>query len=779
MGDEDGDRGLATVVTPSSPELSPQSLEGELLAERYRILGVLGRGGMGTVYRVRDTALDEIVALKTLRRDWIGSPGALGRFRREVKLARRVTHPSVARTFDIGEHEGEPFLTMELIDGTSLAAELDGKRRISTSRVVAIAKAVTEGLAAAHDVGVVHRDLKPDNILLGRDGRVVITDFGIARVDTGDAHATAAGALVGTPAYMSPEQVQALAVDGRSDLYTLGLVLYEMLTGERPFEAGSLVALAAMRLIRPPPDPREKVASAPPELAELTLGLLAREPEARPTARQILDALARAADPARAAEPSRELPRPGPSAAPARTLAVFPLRTAGPPEDHWIGEGLTDDLFDSLCLVRELRMKARASVLPAEAPLDYARRLGVELVLEGSVRRVADQVRLVLRLTSVADAFQVWAERLECPLGELLAASDRAANAVAAAVGHSGPPREERRPIPPEALELYLRGREIEGRLAFNTAEHLPLVQQAYALAPDDPTIAAAYADALAYQVFEPDPAPDALTIARHAAERALELAPHLAEPWVGMARVRHNTNDTAGAARALRRALANGPSVAKAHDLAGRILTEIDRHDEARAFLERALALDPSLGFAVTDLIRIAAFAGDDERALSLLSGLVGEQSEFEVMAGTRLSLWLGRDVVETLPPGEGNEMDLMMGVTRAAVLDGRIPPDLRRAFEAVLAPRTELTRRSRLCFQILAELELRCGDEPAALAHVRQAVEVGLEDLAWLRRCPLLAPLHAAGALGRELAIVEARAAAIGAAWDAAIVPNTPTAA
>jgi serine/threonine-protein kinase len=214
-------------------DLHASGAEGSLLfAGRYEIKALLGEGAYGTVYRATDTALGEDVALKVLRRDMIDAPGTIDRFRNEVRLARRVTHPNVARMFDIGEWQGERFLTMEFVDGTTLSRvvgrEVPATHRLPLRRAVELLLPVCAGLAAAHAAGVIHHDLKPDNILVSESGRVVVTDFGIAGGFRCEQQGQVPRTPIGTPAYMSPEQVEAkVSCDGRSDLYQLGVMLFE------------------------------------------------------------------------------------------------------------------------------------------------------------------------------------------------------------------------------------------------------------------------------------------------------------------------------------------------------------------------------------------------------------------------------------------------------------------------------------------------------------------------------------------------------------------------
>jgi len=240
-GDDDTIAGTLPATTVDPTELP------EMVAGRYRIVRWLGGGGMGRVYEAIDSELGERVALKMLRAGL--SDDALERFRREVRLTRRIQHRNVARMFDIGEHAGDRFLTMELVDGASLARELG--RAMPWVQLAPLAIQLCEGLAAAHRVGVVHRDLKPDNILIERaTERAVITDFGVARSDD-DAMVTQAGSIVGTPRYMAPEQLAGHEVDARSDIFSLGVVLYELATGVRPWAGDNAIALAVAQATQP------------------------------------------------------------------------------------------------------------------------------------------------------------------------------------------------------------------------------------------------------------------------------------------------------------------------------------------------------------------------------------------------------------------------------------------------------------------------------------------------------------------------------------------------
>ena len=434
--------GLTPTVT--SVDVTRRFAPGTLVAGRYRVLGVAGVGGMGVVYRARDEELDVDTALKVLRPDLGGDPAVVERFRSELLLAREVSHKNVVRIHDIGEHEGLRFLTMRYVEGRSLSDVLEKDGRMSPERAVAIARQVASALEEAHRAGVIHRDLKPGNILLDADDTAYITDFGIAR-SLGRDGLTRAGAVIGTPDYLSPEQIAGDPVDGRTDLYALGIVLYEMLTGELPFRAGSQAEMLGSRLAGRARDVSETGVHAPAWLRAVVRKLLERSPARRyPDARALLDDLDRARAPRQGPRAlrvaaavaaaavvglgiwtaSRNRARPpaasatsrrGSAAAPVgarEAIAILPLSDeTAEPGLAWTSTGIPEMLAANLSETGELRILDSLRVLrnlhdlrltPGrydEAALkELADLWNVGRLVTGSVRRAGQRLRVDLRL---------------------------------------------------------------------------------------------------------------------------------------------------------------------------------------------------------------------------------------------------------------------------------------------------------------------------------------------------------------------------------------------
>ncbi|HEY1691299.1 MAG TPA: serine/threonine-protein kinase [Polyangiaceae bacterium] len=753
VGDEAGS-------TPSIPAGSTPLRH--VFANRYEILGLVGSGGMGTVYRARDRELDEVVALKLLRREVMDSPGILDRFRQEVKLARRVTHRNVARTYDIGESEGEKFLTMEFVEGEALAARIAREGPQSFDVVMDLAEGICAGLQAAHGAGVVHRDLKPDNVLLARDGRVVLTDFGIARALADAGRAATVGLALGTPAYMAPEQVEgATDLDERADVYALGAMLYELVTGQRAWQGDGIWAVASARLFKPPPDPRTKRPDLPPAAAEIIVRCMARRREDRfASVAEITRALSSMTMPARQPRPSS--PPPGATAleADAKAVAVLPFRNQGAPADEYLADGLSDDLIDALSMTAGLRVLARGAVARYRGEARDAREVGrdlrVQVVVDGSVRRAGDLLRVSTRVVSVADGFQLWAKRFDRPEKEILSVSDEAANAIAEALTlhRSAPMRAA--PTDPRALDLYLRARQMFRRGWRDAVlESLGLFQQALALAPDDPTILAGYARAeLRRFMFDTEThdAAESERKGRAAAERALAIAPRLPEARAALANLHWAMGDHVAAAREIRESLRVAPSSSDVNELCGRMLLEVGAPERAVAVLAAVAALDPSVDVAGTDLLRGRELLGDTSAFEGALAhDPEGEAASLHFFQLARLAIWRRDPVAARAVRARMGDRTFALRNEVLGLLEmaetGKAPPGVHQAL-AFWGQAVGRARRRPIFFrQLAAEVHAFLGQDADAVAAVTAADAIGLIDVTWADRCALFAGMRAAG--------------------------------
>ncbi|WP_437620514.1 protein kinase domain-containing protein [Sorangium sp. So ce1151] len=758
----------------------------QVLAGRYELLGLVGIGGMGSVYRARDLELEELVAVKVLRRELSGAPEVIERFRREVRLARKVTHPNVARVFDIGEHDGDRFLTMEFVDGEALAGLLARERRLSVGRAIDIAESVCTGLGAAHRAGVIHRDLKPDNVLIGRDGRVVLTDFGIARALAPDGEAgKTLGSVLGTPAYMAPEQVQGAAdIDARADLYALGAMIYEMLTGERAWQGDAPLAVAAARLVSDAPDPRRRRADLPDALARMVLRCMARSRDDRyESVEGVAQELASLTRPAAIASHTitplqGRTPIPGSisgvSEQGGKSVAVLPFTNQGPASDAYLAEELTDDLIDTLSMTPGLRVRPRVVMArwkDGDAdPREIGRELGVQVVVGGSVRRRDGTVRISARLLSVTDGFQLWAKRFDRPEAEVLRINDEVAEAIAGALTLDGAAPSRTAPSDPVALDLFLRGRhEYRSFWPEHQERAIALFEQALERAPGDPMILSAYALARSRFWFFTDQGGD---LAIEVAARAVAAAPGLPDARLAMASVKFQRLDVVGAMRELKAALASRAGNAEAEGLIGTILLECGAFEEGARRARSALARDPDVALAGYALARALALQGRWSEGDDLLKALpVARSASGNAVLRIRRALWLREpEVVEKLPkklvseafPGIDEPFVQLVG----DIVDGRLS-DVRPAPAPGASPTVAALRRTSFLRQIQAEIAGFLGQGELALAALELSLADGLFDLPWIERCPVLAGLHGEPRFAAIHAEVERRASAVMAAY------------
>jgi TolB-like protein/predicted Ser/Thr protein kinase len=749
---------------------------------RYRILGLLGSGGMGNVYRALDTELDEVVALKMLRHDLADQQEVVERFRREVKLARRITHRNIARVFDIGEAEGEKFLTMELIEGPSLAEVLAERRALPLAEALELAATICDGLGAAHAAGVVHLDLKPGNVLLERGGRVVLTDFGIARA-LAEAHA--ADGPHGTPGYMAPEQVLGSGdVDARADIHAMGALLYEMVTGRQPWAGQSPYAIASARLREPPPDPRLVRPELPAALGEIIARAMAQLPGDRyGSAAEIALALSQLAPPppSRAtgeARDTREIPAESSLRrvrAHDKAVAVLPFRNAGAAADDYLAEELTDDLIDALSMTAGIRVSARGVVAgyrgAAVDPREVGRALGVQVVADGSVRRGGGRVRVSARLVSVHEGFQLWARRFDRPEEDVLAVNDEVARSIAAAltVDFLRPTRSG--PHDAASVDLYMRARNRYRRFwPEQVAEAIALFEEAAAVAPGDPAVLGGLALArtrLSY--FSREAIPAAVEAGRRAIAAAAAGAAS-GEPHVALGSALLNAGNAVEAVHALRRAVELSPGLPEAQAALGRVLVEAGDLEEGPRRLRAALALDPEAPLALGALLRVHAFAGEWDRAQELCERLRATDGDLGYLLNrARLCAWRRDPTAAASLVGAAaplGQHGLLPDAMIALVARGGGPaevPDLTALQQYAGAS----LRAQAFIWQAQVELCAFAGDGARALDALEQASACELVDRLWLDRCPLFDALRGEPRFAAVAASVARRCAAILAAY------------
>jgi serine/threonine-protein kinase len=740
-----------------------------VVAGRYEILGLIGSGGMGTVYRARDQELDEIVALKMLRKRLASDADALERFRREVKLARRVTHRNVARTFDIGEHAGGKFLTMELVDGEMLRSRLARTGSLPVAEAVRIASEVCTGLAAAHAAGVLHRDLKPENVIVARDDRVVITDFGIARALSAGEASASAHEIVGTPAYMAPEQLESAQLDERTDVYALGVMLFELLTGVVPWANESPIRAALARMREPAPDVRTERPSISAALAHIVATCMATKREDRHrSAEEVGRALAELAAIPQSA-PSLVPARPAARPAARATVAILPLVNTGDPAVGYLAESVTDDVVDVLGGLQELLVvHAPATSLDPRAA---GRALGVHAVVAGTFRHDADRIQVSLALTTVEDGFEIWSQTFARPIADIASLGDEIARGIAGALSTRVSSFPRALPTDRVAYDLFLRGRSVFLRGWYDASgEAIRLFAEAHARCPDNATIVAAHARALA-RAYGVDASGDA-SQAQQIAERAVSLDPSRAEARVALALMHLYRGDGVGAATELARAVASAPGDPDVLELLGRLRAEVGPLDAAAGHLAVVLAREPAFTEARLTLARVHALRGAWSDVDALLGPAPADVAARvpHVLTRARLLGWTGdrarigeelaglADV--ELRVRERRIAELLLGVAARRALT-----DEDRAALAELFPTGAAIAQRRAAFnaQIRTEVLLAGADHERAIEAIGDADANGLLDEMWLLHCPLLDPVRGSWALGGVLRRTGLRAARV----------------
>ncbi len=657
----------------------------------YTIVEELGRGGMGIVYRAEDTDLKRDVALKFLPADLDRTPGARERFVHEARAAASLSHPNICTIHEIGEYEGSPFISMEFVDGESLREKIDAGL-IEMDDVVDIAIETAEGLAAAHEKGIVHRDIKSSNIMVTGKGKPMIMDFGLAR-SAERTQLTTDGTTLGTAAYMSPEQAQGQAADHRSDIWSLGVVLYEMITGGKPFQ-GDYEHAVVYSIIHTEPDPPAAVrADITPEIDRIVSRCLQKDPADRyQTASELVsdlkrfqrqvssgqwsgrveEAKTRGKDRRRFPKPmsrglwlllfcipavafliarvivphyfSPEVYDPEPER---KRLAVLPFENLGPPGEEYFADGITEELIARLAKVEDLGVIARTSVMrykDTDMSIDeIGAELEVDYILEGTVRwqklsNADSRVRITPQLIRVSDETHLWAEVYQRDMTDIFLVQEEIAGRVASSLGtalQGDGSKGVLAPVPTENTDAYHAY--LEGRFWWNKRSQegfdraIEFFDKAIRV---DPGYALAYAaKAECYAMFAIHLARPAEynETARVAASRALELDDSLPEAYSALGWVSFVYDyDFPEAERLFLKAIDLDPRYATAYNWYGVLLSCVGRDDEAIEMMTRARQLDPASMIINRDLGCVLSWAGKLDEAQSQLEKTLAMDPDF-----------------------------------------------------------------------------------------------------------------------------------------------------
>jgi serine/threonine protein kinase len=585
----------------------------------YRINAAIGAGGMGEVYRATDTKLGREVALKVLPAEMAGDPDRLARFQREARAVAALNHPHIVTIYSVEEAEGVHFLTMELVEGLSLDRRI-AAGGLPVEQIIEIAGALAEALAAAHEKGIVHRDLKPGNVMVTDEGRVKVLDFGLAK-DVGaesstdatltSAGRTQAGMVMGTPAYMSPEQVSGRALDHRSDIFSLGVLLHEMATGRRPFEGTSSAELVSSILRDSPPLVTETRKDLPSDLARVIRRCLEKDPRHRvQTARDVSNEFR---DMAQVASRSTNAPiSSAPSVAPPDSgatradegfwVAVLPFKYGGSNADITaLAEGVTEEIVTGLARFAYLKVISHSSTLRyAQGPVDVrsaGKELGARYVMEGSLRQAGSRLRIAVQLVDAASGAHLWAESYDRPF---------------------------------QAESIFELQDEVVPKIVSTVADTQGVLPHTMgeSLRAKEPSQLSPYEAVLCSFVYMQRVGPEEHARVRDGLERAVEQAPGYAPAWAMLAIIfreeyNHGFNvrpDPLGRAfAAARQAIAAAPSNHLGHHAMASVLFFQRELHGFHSAAQRAFSLNPMDGYTFAYLGMLTAYAGEWERGCAL----------------------------------------------------------------------------------------------------------------------------------------------------------------
>lgn len=645
----------------------------------YKILEKLGEGGMGVVYKAHDTQLDRFVALKFLPSYVTASAEETARFEQEARAISAVNHPNIATIYAIDEADGKKFLALEYIPGGTLKSKLKALRaegkELPIDEVINYGIQIAEGLAHAHREGIIHRDVKSDNVMLTKEGNVKITDFGLAKLQN-STQLTRQGNTVGTAAYMSPEQMRGEEIDNRTDLFSLGVVLYELATMHLPFRGEHETALA-YSIVNEEPQPAQKFRQdIPVHVLAVIARCLEKDPAKRyqtgeEIARDLRTGNPEHAPPARVQE-NRKLPwligaaatvlavvglyfispLSHPGKANSKTIAVLPFSNLSQQRDEeYLSDGMTEDILTQLVKIADLKVISRTTMMQYKGAKKSAKEIGNELkagvILEGSVRREGEQIRVVAQLIDAATDAHLWGETFDREFKQVFAIQSEIAQKIAASLQARLSPAEQQQiahpaTVNPDAYTAYLQGRYFLDRKAKEDIEKaITYFEQAlkiepnYALAWVGLSLAHGTQADYSYVTVE-----EGYSKARIEGRRALELNPNIADAHTNMGWIQKNYDlDWAGADASFRRAVELEPRNAAAVRGASSLAFTLGRFDDAISLAERAVELDPLLPAGYYNLGSYEYYAGNLSKAEAAFTKALELWPQYPVA-----HMWLGR---------------------------------------------------------------------------------------------------------------------------------------
>ncbi len=699
------------------------------LAQTYSIDRELGRGGMATVFLAQDVKHDRIVALKVLHPDLAATMGP-ERFLREIKLAARLNHPHILPLFDSGAAEGFLYYVMPYVEGESLREGLDRQSQLPVEEALHIARSMAGGLDYAHRQGVVHRDVKPENVML-HEGEAMIMDFGIAKAVSvaGSETLTQTGMMVGTPAYVSPEQASGeTVIDGKSDQYSLACVLYEMLAGERPFTGPTAQAVLAKRFtgsVRPITEIR---ANVPPAVEKALNRAMTTETSGRySTIAMFAQALASSA----MNTPTDTQTMPQPIVSAAKSVAVLPFANMSNEADNeYFTDGMAEEIINALSKVQSLRVASRTSSFAFKGKNEdigeIGRKLKVSTVLEGSVRKMGNKIRVNAQLVNVADGYQLWSERYDRELEDIFAIQDEISAAIVKALRVILSEGEKKalgkaRTENVEAYDYYLRGRQYFHQLRRKSLEYArQMFNKAIEIDPDYARAYAGIADccSLLYTYF--DARETNLRQADLASTKALTLEPDLAEAHVARGLTVSLSKKFQEAEEHFETAMRLDPKSYQAAYWFGRARMSEGKFEEAIKLFERAAALRPE----------------DHEAVAMLAQSLGGSGNSVESLAARRRSIKLLEQQLELTP--DDARACILAGVASSILGDSE---GALRYVKRALA----IDSDDPMLLYNVGCIYCGIGKNEEAMTALERAVDAGFGHREWMEHDPDLEPIRA----------------------------------